>query len=162
MASKEIAVLGAVAIGAVILGVLWSKNIDRFSVTQRKEKFTVHQVDSPTCIPSTESLPFNSDKMNVVLQPNTVRIAIQGYNYQESPVFFRDGKKILPMEYAWNADTLTYFFTLAAPNGVCNHEWILETYDFVEPIVVNQDTYKKLQVLPIRRRLGYNRWQLLC
>jgi len=153
MIKTEWAILALAVASVSTLIVVWLR---------KKEKFTIHEVDTPTCIPSTASLPPNSDKMNVVLQPNTVRLAIQGYNYQDTPVFFRDGKKIVPMEFAWDSDTLTYFFTLATPNGLCNHDWILETYDFVEPIIIDQDSYKPLKVLAVRRRRGFNRWQLLC
>jgi hypothetical protein len=131
-------------------------------VMKKQEDFSIHSVNEPGCISSTASLPANSDEMNVSLQPNTVRLAIQGYNYQETPVFYRDDKKIIPMEYAWDSDELTYYFTLAAPSGVCNHSWIIETYDFVEPIVMDQDSYKFLTVASVRRRLGFNRWRISC
>lgn len=146
----------------MVLGIVTASVVAMMLWMRRREKFTVHELVEPTCIPSTQSLPPNSDAMNVVLQPNTVRLAVQGYNYQTPPVFFRDNKKILPMEMAWDDLALTYFFTLAAPNGVCNHEWILETYEFVEPIVINQDTYTAMTVEPIRRRRGFNKWKLTC
>lgn len=148
---------GVVVTGAIVLYIYEKR---------RGEKFTIHEVDpgdKGTCVTPTSELPSNSDSMNVPLQPNSVRIAVQGYNYQDTPIFYRDGKKIVPMEYAWNANILTYYFTLAAPDGVCgNTEWILETYDFVEPIVINQDTNTKFKVLPLRRRHGYNKWLLQC
>lgn len=126
------------------------------------ENFTIHQVDEPGCIPSTSSLSYTSSAMNVPLQPNTTRIAVQGYNYTTTPIFYRDGKKIIPVEFAWNSDNMIYYFTLASPNGVCGHEWILETYDFVEPTVVDQDSNKSMKVRLERRRYGFNKWLITC
>jgi hypothetical protein len=152
MLKLEWVILGTAA-AAVVVFVLWMR---------KRERFTVHELDTPTCISTTDDLLPNSDKMNVPLQPNTVRLAIQGYNYQETPIFYRDDKKILPMEFAWDYTSMMYFYTLAAPNGVCNHDWILETYDFVKPLVVNQDTGEPMEVLSVRRRYGYNKWRLRC
>ncbi len=131
-------------------------------VSSPPEKFTVHDLKLPGCVSSTKE----EGSMNDALMPNSIRLAIGGYNYQETPKFFRNGKEIVPLEYSRDSDNLMYYFTLAVPYGESpcssNIEWVMETYDFVEPTVVNRDSNKNMKVLPLRRRRGYNRWSLVC
>jgi hypothetical protein len=104
--------------------------------------------------------------------PRSVRLAVYGYNYQKTPVFFRNDPKnpeegvraIVPLEFAWNSDNMIYYFTLAAPDGVCSPivDWVLETYDYVKPTIINQDTGGKMEVKLARRRRGFNRWSVAC
>ena len=151
---KGIVVGIIVGVAVALVGAWWFR--------RRLEKFTVHEKSGCTKITPTDQLPPTSDRMNVVLQPGSVRLAVQGYNYQEEPAFYPHtgtdsadefAEKITPIEYARDSDDLTYFFTLPY-----SAKWIMETFDFVQPTVINQDTGKKLTVQPLRRRHGYNRW----
>ena len=95
------------------------------------------------------------------LTPNAFSFVVQGYNYQDTPNFFRDGERITPMRFDHDASELAYYFVVAAPKG-CDHQWILETTDYIEPIVSEGRSGRNMQVTPVRRREGYNRWLLTC
>ncbi len=96
------------------------------------------------------------------LMPNSVVFVIQGYNYAETPILYRDGKKIVPLQYEWNGEAMAYYFTVAAPNGLCGSEWVLETSDFIEPVVNEGRSGEKIDVVLRRRRGGFNKWGLSC
>lgn len=119
-----------------------------------QENFTVHSVNKKGCYT-------NLNTINDGILPKSVHVIVSGYNYQSTPIFYRDGKKITPLEFSYDYKNMQYFFTLASPLAPREHEWILETYDFVEPSVFNQDTISAQQIIPIRRRHGYNKWKVL-
>jgi len=160
----------------IVLGVLFAIIAD-WIYNRRMERFTVHLEDKPQCISPTNA---TTGSINVPLSPpgGAVRWTVSGYNYQDTPIFYRDGKKIVPLEYAWNSDGMTYYFTLASegesgcagsersPEGTPTPEgrsaWVLSTFDHVQPTVTDQDTLRELVVTPIRRRHGFNLWSVSC
>lgn len=117
----------------------------------KRENFTTHQIEEKACVTRND---VNKD----ILSSPFIRLAVQGYNYQSMPIFFRDGKKITPMESSYSHKDMTYNFTLMSPKESKEHQWILETYDFVQPIVTNLDTFERCEVILQRRRFGFNRW----
>lgn len=124
---------------------------------KQKEYFTISKRDGKLCKPL-----LNDNTENYLMQHPYVSMVVQGYNYSETPIFYRDGKKITPMDYEYNNTTMAYYFILYAPNGICNHEWILETSDFVKPIVSNGVTNTDFNVTLERKRGGFNKWKIEC
>lgn len=122
-----------------------------------KEGFTISKRDGRLCKPLLNS----HTEANLMQKPN-VSMVVQGYNYKDTPIFYRDGKKITPLEYEWDYRSMAYYFTLYAPNGICNHQWILQTSDFVEPIVTNGSTNQDFTVNPLKRQEGANQWAIVC
>ena len=107
------------------------------------------------------------DNINSTGLPPSTIFVVEGYNYQGPLTIYRDGQKIVPLQYVWDYKGMVYYVTVASPNGVCGHEWVLETYDFVEPVVhavtsseLDNSTLMTVDVL--RRRMGFNKWSLRC
>ncbi len=123
--------------------------------SRKNESFTIAERDGVFC---------NSKIRNTEgdLLPNSVVFVIQGYNYKSTPKFFRDGKDIQPLQYFWDPSATAYYFTLYAPFGVCGSEWILETSDYIMPVVNDGRTGTQLKVDLIRRREDFNRWKIEC
>jgi len=92
--------------------------------------------------------------------PLSVVFVIQGYNYKTTPKIFRDQQLVTPLQYAWDYGNMAYYLTVYAPNGLCGSDWILETSDFVEPIVYEGRSERKMNVTLQRRREDYHKWQL--
>lgn len=121
-----------------------------------KENFTIAKRDDLLCPPLIRK------SLEDKLLPNSVIFVIQGYNYADTPKIYRDGKKIVPLQYEWDAEATAYYFTVSAPQGLCNSEWVLETSDFVKPVIVEGRSGGQLTVGLLRRREGFNRWSISC
>ena len=87
---------------------------------------------------------------------------ISGFNYQFNPKLYRDDKPIIPLKFARDYVDMLYFYTVEAPFGVCKHEWIVETYDFVKPVVYNGREGVELEVSLLERADGKNKWMVKC
>jgi hypothetical protein len=122
-----------------------------------REYFTVAKRTGLLCKPL-----LNNHTENDLMPKPYISIVIQGYNYQKTPIIYRDGKKITPLQYEWDYMSMAYYFVVWAPNKKCGSEWILETSDFVKPVVTDGVTNVDFKVELERRREGYNKWRLLC
>lgn len=132
-----------------ILAIFWlSGNV--------KENFTIAKRRGVLCPPLIRR------SLEDKLMSNSLIFVIQGYNYKETPKIYRDGKKIVPLQYEWDAESMAYYFTVSAPYGLCDSEWILETSDFVEPVIVEGRSGDLVNVGLLRRREGFNRWSMSC
>jgi len=100
----------------------------------------------------------NEDQENIL--PDHVTFVVEGYNYQDTPIVYRDGKKIVPLQFSWDYTSMAYYIMVAAPGGPDGHQWVLETFDFVQPKVTEGRTLKPVKVSLMRRRYGFNRWLL--
>lgn len=121
----------------------------------KRENFTIAEREGVFCNPKISNFEGK-------LLPNSEVFVIQGYNYKKTPIIYRDGKKIVPLQFFWNSSALAYYFTVYAPEGLCGSEWILETSDFVEPVVNDGRTGKRIKVDVARRREDFNKWLLYC
>jgi hypothetical protein len=121
-----------------------------------KENFTIAKRTGLFC------KPLLSGDSDTNLMPNSITLVIQGYNYKKTPIIYRDGKSIVPLQYSWDYSSMAYYFVVYAPKGTCGHSWILETSDFVEPVVADGRTNENMQVSLIRRRNDFNMWELSC
>ena len=124
-------------------------------MSTKKEGFTLHKIDGLLC------KPFLNGN-DAYLMPDSVVFVIQGYNYSETPKIFRDDKLVVPLQYAWDYSDMAYYMTIYAPKGLCESEWILETSNFVEPVVYEGRSERKLNVTLKRRRNGFHKWALTC
>lgn len=120
-----------------------------------KDNFTIAERNGVFCDPRI------TNKEGKLL-PNSEVFVIQGYNYTETPKIYRDGEKIVPLQYFWDYSAMAYYFTVYAPKGLCDSEWILETPDYVMPVVNDGRTGEKINVSVVRRREGFNKWKLSC
>ena len=120
-----------------------------------REGFTLHERNCKLCP------PFLNNR-DAYLMPNSVVFVVQGYNYESTPKIFRDGKLVTPLQYAWDYGNMAYYLTVYAPNGLCESDWILETTDFVKPIVYEGRSEKEMTVTLKRRRAGFHKWCLSC
>lgn len=119
------------------------------------EDFTIAERDGILCNPKIR----NTEDP---LLPNSVVFVIQGYNYKETPIIHRDGEKIVPLQYYWDYSSTAYYITVYAPKGLCGSEWILETSDYIKPVVNEGRSGDKITVTTERRRGGFNWWRLSC
>jgi len=94
--------------------------------------------------------------------PDSVVFLVEGYNYRGTPKIFRDGQLVVPLQYAWDYGAMAYYLVIHAPNGLTGSDWILETTDFVEPVVHEARSGKLMNVTLQRRRYDYNKWSLSC
>jgi hypothetical protein len=101
----------------------------------------------------------NNDQDDIL--PTNVTFVVEGYNYQETPIIYRDGKKVVPLQFSWDYTSMAYYFVMAAPKGAANHKWMLETFDFVEPRVTEGRSLEPVKVKLLRRRFGFNHWELV-
>lgn len=124
-------------------------------VVNKREGFTIHERNGMLCAPFLKGLDAH-------LMPSSVVFVVQGYNYQDTPKVYRDGRLVTPLQYAWDYGNMAYYLAIHAPEGLCGSEWLLETTDFVEPVVYEGRSEKKLNVSLVRRRDGYHRWMLSC
>lgn len=123
--------------------------------TSKKENFTLHRRRGGLCP------PFLNGR-DAHLMPNSIVLVVQDYNYRDSPKVIRDSKPITPLQYSWDYGNMAYYLTVDAPLGLCGSEWILETTDFVEPVVYEGRSNRRLNVTLRRRRDGYHWWLLSC
>jgi hypothetical protein len=119
------------------------------------ENFTIAERDGILCNPTIR----NTEEP---LLPNSAVFLIQGYNYKETPSIYRNGEKIVPLQFFWDYSSMVYYFTVHAPNGICGSEWRLVTSDYVKPVVNNGRTGEEITVTSERRRGGFNWWKLSC
>ena len=124
-----------------------------YSNRSTKEGFTTSFQHGWLCHPL-----INEDQESIL--PDHTTFVVEGYNYQETPVVYRDGKKIVPLQYSWDYTSMAYYIMVAAPGGADQHQWVLETYDYVEPKVTTGETLMPVKVDLMRRRNGFNRWLL--
>lgn len=136
-----------VVIVAILLLCAWLVN--------KREGFTMHERDGLLCPPFLN----NADEH---LMPRSVVFVVQGYNYKDTPKIYRDNQLVVPLQYAWDYANVTYFLVVSAPNGLCGSSWILETTDFVKPIVFEGRTTKLMNVQLERRRNDFHKWSLSC
>ena len=118
-----------------------------------RENFTLHERSGKLCPPF-----LNNEDWHLI--PSSVVFVVQGYNYQSMPKIFRDGDVITPLQYSWDYGNMIYYITVHAPEGLRGSNWVLETTDFVEPEVYEGRTNTKVIVSLLRRRNGYNRWEV--
>ena len=126
-----------------------------FSKKRTREGFTTAFRDGTLCQPLT------NNRQNY-LMPHAVTFVLEGYNFKDTPIFYRDGKKIAPLTYSWDYREMAYYFDLAAPNGLTGHQWVLETSDYVKPKVTESRSHTVMNVGLMRRRGDFNRWVLSC
>lgn len=119
------------------------------------EDFTIAERNGILCNPKIR----NTDGP---LLPNSVVFVIQGYNYKETPIIHRDGESVVPLQYSWDYSSSTYYITVYAPKGLCGSEWILETSDYIKPIVNDGRSGNEITVTTERRRGDFNWWRLSC
>lgn len=122
---------------------------------KNRENFTIAKRDGLLCRPL-------MDESDDHILPNSSSIVIQGYNYQDTPKIYRDGKKIVPLKYARDYLSMAYFFVVADPRGFCNSEWLIETTDYVKPVVNDGRSGRFYNVELVRRRNMYNLWSISC
>lgn len=121
----------------------------------KSEDFTIAERNGISCNPTIRDT-------EGPLLPNSVVFVIQGYNYKETPVIHRDGEKVVPLQYSWDYSSSTYYLTVYAPKGLCGSNWILETSDYIKPVVNEGRSGKEVIVTPERRREDFNWWKLSC
>lgn len=95
------------------------------------------------------------------LLPDSQVFVIQGYNYQNTPKIYRDGRIITPLQYARDYGNMIYYFAVYAPNGLCGSQWMVETSDNVKPLVNDGRTCSSLSV-DSAQEAGYHRWVISC
>lgn len=108
-----------------------------YLVVPNKERFTVARRDYLLC----PYIRTDDEK----LLPNTVVFVIQGYNYTDTPIIYRGLNAVVPMQYFWDSDSMTYYLTVASPRGLCSDRWTIQTSEDVRPIVT--EGYSKKQML---------------
>jgi len=121
----------------------------------KREGFTTHERDGVLCPPFLNGIDEH-------LLPPSVVFVVQGYNYKDTPKIYRDGQLVTPLQYAWDYANMTYFLVVSAPFGLCDSMWILETTDFVKPLVFEGRTAKRMTVELERRRNDFHKWSLSC
>jgi hypothetical protein len=89
-------------------------------------------------------------------------MVITGYNYVENPIIYRDGSQITPEQFFRDGNGMAYYMTVYAPRGACNHEWMVETSDYVKPNVANGIGGKFFKVSLLEMRDGHNLWKVDC
>lgn len=119
-----------------------------------REKFTIHKVDLPPCIPKIQ-------QVGKYLLPHSAMFIISGFNYTENPKIYRDGKMVIPLQFSRDYVDMLYFYNVDAPLDICMHEWIVETYDYVKPLVYSGDA-TRYKVDLIDRLPGKIRWLVRC
>lgn len=124
------------------------------SSRKKKDNFTIAERDGVFCDPRIRNT-------EAKLLPNSEVFILQGYNYKETPKIYRDGEKIVPLQYFWDYSSTAYFFTVYAPKGLNGSEWIIETSDYVMPVVNDGRSGKRLDVKLERRRDEFNKWKLV-
>lgn len=135
----------------LLMAVMWLGNGKK----GKSEDFTIAERDGILCNPKIRNT-------EAPLLPHSVVFVIQGYNYKETPKIYRDGEKIVPLQYFWDYSSTTYYFTVYAPKGICGSQWILETSDYIKPVVNDGRTGKDVIVTSERRREDFNWWKLSC
>ena len=121
--------------------------------TRYRESFVVIKETGDVCPPY-----FNESAER---EDDVASLIVHGYNYITEPLIYRDGNKITPLRYSWDYREMAYYFDVAAPDGMGAHKWIIQTSDYVKPIIHVLDTdgdTKKAMVTLMRRREGYNVW----
>jgi hypothetical protein len=120
-------------------------------LTSGREGFSLGQRDYRLCASVSEK-----DKN---LMPHTIELVVQGYNYSQPLAVIRDGEEITPLQYAWNANEMSYYIVVYDPPGH-HHEWILKTSDNVKPIVTEGYSQKSVLVQKRGKSGGYVWWSL--
>lgn len=134
-----------VVVGAVIV----------WSIFAKRENFTITEIDHKPCM-------YPIQEVDDDLLPNSTLLTLSDYNYLETPVIYRDGKKITPLNFYRDYVDMLYYFTVNSPKGVCGHTWTIETSDFVEPVVSDGRSNKQLSVSLEERADGHNLWKITC
>jgi hypothetical protein len=122
-------------------------------VAKPREHFTIAERHGLLCDP-------RMNQTDAYLNPNSISFVVQGYNYQTTPVIIRDGVEITPLQYFWDHNSMAYYFVVYAPKKLDGSEWIIQTYDFVEPVVNDGVSGAPLKVTLLRRRDGFNWWTI--
>jgi hypothetical protein len=142
---RTIALAGLAVI--CVLALFFTRNV--------KENFTIVEREGLLCHPFVNNRETN-------LMPNSIVIIVQGYNYVDTPKILRDGRVIIPLQYAWDSDSLAYYFIVYAPKGMCGSNWMLETSDHVKPVVIEGRNNKDFIVNLEKRNEGHHMWSLSC
>lgn len=146
--------LTVIAIGVVLLAIVWS-------MSKRKgEFFTIHKVEERPCIQPVHQVDDD-------LLPHSLLLIVSGYNYTDNPKIYRDDKLIVPLKFARDYVEMLYYYTVECPlctttSDGCKHFWIVETYDFVKPVVYNGRLAKEFKVELLERASGRNKWSVEC
>lgn len=144
----------AIALGTVLLAMVWSIS------KGKSELFTIHKVEEQPCIQPVKQVDDD-------LLPHSLLLIISGYNYTQNPKIYRDDKPIVPLKFARDYVEMLYYYTVECPlctttlDG-CKHSWIVETYDFVKPVVYNGREAKEFKVELLERASGKYKWSVEC
>lgn len=117
-----------------------------------KEHFTVDRRDYRLC-------PYVTNRERSLI-PNAIVLVVQGYNYTEVPRLFYNDKYIRPVQYHWDSDALSYYFTLST-DDICGGRWTLETSENVKPLITEGYSQKLIGVIPTFTSTRYI-WQIVC
>ena len=89
--------------------------------------------------------------------PESILFVIKGYNYATTPIIYRDGVEVTPLQYAWDDTIMTYYIRV---DGDVTDRWTLETSDYIKPLVSEGDSGIELKVDILRRRGSFNLWTI--
>jgi len=141
-------ILLVVSVVLVVLVLVWLSSGQYFS-----ESFAIAERDGRPC-PQTNNT-------EAYLMPNSIVLVIMGYNYAETPRIMRDGRYIMPLQYTWDYTNMTYRFVVEAPKGLSGSSFVIETSDFVKPVVFEGRHLKELQVTSLEKEDGRNKWSIM-
>ena len=94
------------------------------------------------------------------LMPRALIFVIQGYTYKDTPIIYKDGKKVTPLQYDWDEINFTYYLTVDGGTGLDDNEWVIELSDFVEPIVTEGYSQRRLITTFMDGREDHYLWLL--
>ena len=135
---------------AMVAFIIWNSN--------DKESFSVGSRNFRLC-------PTITDREHNIM-PRAIVFVVQGYNYTDTPIVYRDGKAVTFLQYYWDATDFTYYITVdglsADPKQWCAHQWTIETSEFVKPVVTEGYSGIELNVKSIAQKDGHNLWNISC
>jgi hypothetical protein len=136
-------ILFVVLLYILLLWFLYPYNISPFEIAKRRE------LVCPTVTQREHSL-----------MPRALIFVIQGYTYKDTPIIYKDGKKVIPLQYDWDEINFTYYLTVDGGKGLDDNQWVIELSDFVEPIVTEGYSQRKLTTTLIDDKEDHYLWLL--
>ena len=120
--------------------------------SSRREGFSLGQRSYRLC-------PAVSER-DEYLMPNSIQLVVQGYNYSLSPAVVRNEIEITPLQFAWDANHMTYYIVVYSPPHPNGNEWILKTSEDVKPVVTEGYSQRSMVVDKMGKGDGYTWWSL--
>ena len=93
-----------------------------------------------------------------LLPPGIILLVVQGYNYTNTPIIYRNGERVYFEQYSWDEYNLSYYIMVYG--DLKTDYWYIELSEFVEPQITEGYTQQAIKTTYMGGKYGHYMWEL--